>query len=172
MATFRVAEREDRELLEAVMAEHHMRLCDAGVRVGLLYASGPRDEKSGLLKGPALKLHGMQALAVVKINSTKDRVEGKPDATVTLDFDQWPDHSPERKRAIMDHELAHLLLATDEDGNPQIDDANRPKLRMRQHDLVVGGFTDVVRRNKQHAAESDQFLEVNRFFTQEVFPWG
>lgn len=166
MPTYRTADREDLAMLKEVMEEYHERLTEHDVRVGLLYAHAPTDEDTGKPKGVALKLHGEAALAIVKINSLKDRVEGKPDATVVLDGDQWPDHSEEKKRAILDHELAHLLTPGD------TDDAGRPKLKMRGHDFTLAGFWDVVDRHKQHAAESEAYTDIHREFSQRVFHWG
>jgi|AGTN01.2.fsa_nt_gi hypothetical protein len=172
MPKYKQASREDVDLLDEVMREYHPKLVEAEVRVGLLYANAPRDKRTGEPKGPALKHNGYPALAVVKINSLKDRVEGKPDATITLDGDRWGDCSQDKKVATLDHECEHLALVEDKDGNLKIDDANRPELTMRIHDIVVGGFLSVIERHKQNACESEQFVEANRIFHQVCFPWG
>lgn len=172
MPTYRKADREDVALLDEVMREHHPKLVESGVRVGLLYANAPTDEKTGLPKGHALKLHGYPCLAIVRIASVRDRVQGKPDASIELDHDSWPSHSHETKRAILDHELTHLVLATDRDGNLKVDDANRPALKMRPHDVICGGFQETALRHGKHAPESQQYVEAHRFFSQSIFPWG
>lgn len=169
MATFRTADQGDVELLGEVILRFAPRLADAGVSVGLLYAFGARDQKTGLVKSPALKRDGQPCYATVRINSLQDRVEGKPDATVRIDADVWPEHPQKKRAAILHHELAHLTLATEKSGDgPEVikfDDANRPVLRMRPHDLVVGGFSDVVRAHGEAAVEADHYHGVHEFFT-------
>lgn len=171
MPTYRQADRDDVELLAEVMREYHPKLTDAGVRVGLLHAMAARD-KEGMPKGPALTHHGYPALAVVKINSLKDRVEGKPDATITLDGERWGEQSREEKVALLHHEILHLVVATDEDGGVKTDDAFRPVLKMRMHDYEAGGFWEVVDKHGKHAPESKSYREIHREFSQRVFPWG
>lgn len=171
MATFQQASDADVQLLRQVVEKYHPRLI--GVDIGLLEAYAPCDADGNVRPGAtALKVHGIAAYATVKINSLADRVEGKPDATIRIDADVWGAHSDKRKVAILDHELAHLLLATDKDGNVKRDDLGRPKLKMRYHDLVVGGFSDVVERHGAAAVESMHYLDVHKFFSQQTFPWG
>ncbi|TXH55560.1 MAG: hypothetical protein E6Q97_08545 [Desulfurellales bacterium] len=172
MATFRTAEKEWVDLLAEVMKQHHPDLVEAGVTVGLLFAHAPRNDATGEPQGPALKHNGYPALAVVKINSQRDRVEGKPDATITLDGDRWPDESRESRVALLDHELAHLVLVRDEDGGIKTDDCFRPRLKCREHDFQLGGFWDVVERHGKDAVESRAYQDLHRGFSQRCFPWG
>ena len=172
MPTYCKATHEDDDLLAEVMTLYHADLADAGVRVGLLYAHAKRDDRTGEPRGPALKLHGYPCAALVRINSQRDRVQGKPDATIELDADAWEERPREEKVAILDHELEHLLLVRDDAGGVALDDANRPKLKMREHDLVIGGFVSVCERHKMAALEAQAYRDVHNTFTQRLFPWS
>lgn len=117
------------------------------------------------------------ALATVKINPLKARVLGSGDALVMIDGDRWMDFEEPEQRAILDHELTHLELVYDDDGelpeaaieaaeaNPtkerprpiRLDDEGRPRLRIRLHDHQFGWFDDVVARHGRQAVEWAQF---------------
>lgn len=161
------ADSEAVELLREVLQEHHPDLVEAGVTINLLFANA-KAGADGEVKGPALKLHGYPCLATVKINSLKDRIEGKKDATIELDGDVWHEHAEARKKAI------HLVVAREKDGSVKLDDAGRPKLKMRLHDMVVGGFTEVLERHGQeHAGEADHVKALFEQLRQlELFPLG
>lgn len=168
MPVYTLAAPDDRRLLEEVAADFHPHLADAGVTVGLLLAV-PKEGQ----EGPALKLHGYPALAVVKVNSLKDRVEGKPDCTVQLDGEAWKDLPDARRRAVLDHELTHVVVQRDADGRVKTDDAGRPKLKLRLHDMQVGGFEEVVKRHGAAAVEADHYAGLHRRMTQlELFAVG
>lgn len=140
-----------------VIREHHLRLLSPNmVSITYLFAHGPRDEATGEVTGPAVTHNGYECLAVVKVNSLKDRVEGKSDCTITIDGDRWSDHSHETKKAILDHELAHVIPTN------KTDDCNRPVLKLRKHDIHIGGFVDVIQRNREHAIEYQQMCEAGK----------
>lgn len=172
MATFRVAEAEWVDLLAEVMRKHHPDLVEAGVTVGLLFAHAPRGEATGEPKGPALKRGGAAVLSLVKVNSQRDRVEGKPDATITLDGDRWADEPRASQEAILDRDLEALLLVRNEDGGIETDDCFRPKLKLREPDFRLEGYWSIVERHGKDAVESRGYQEVHRGFTQRCFPWG
>lgn len=157
MATYRKADDESVELLRDVMVAYHPRLAEAGVRVEFLEAFAPRG-KNGEPKGPALKHHGYPALAVVKPTSHKDRVAGEADAILSIDGDRWPELTDARKRALLDHELTHLELVVRE-GEIQLDDCHRPKLKTRPHDFEVGILDDVIRRHGADSFDADALIE-------------
>ncbi len=94
-------------LLEEVKRLYHSRLDDHGVRIDLLVAKAKQD-KNGDTNGCALRLHGYQANAIVKVTSYKDRVLGRGDAEIQVDGDMWHLWSREQQMALLDHELEHL----------------------------------------------------------------
>ncbi len=172
MATYRNADAGDIALLAEMQSTHHRDLVEAGVTVGLLAAHAPRDKNTGEPKGQALSLHGYPCWATVKINSLRDRVEGKADATVTIDGDRWCELETPEQRAVLDHELTHLEVVHDADGAIALDDALRPKLKMRLHDVQLGGFYSIIDRHKMAAIEAQTYRDIHHEMTQRTFPWG
>ncbi len=171
MPTYRTVDAETKELCDEVMQTHHPLLKEAGVTVQILTAHAKVSEATGEPVGPALKLHGVPALAIVKVTSLKDRVGGIEDARIILDGDQWPDFGEERQRSILDHELTHLVPVY-KDGFLQTDDANRPKLKTRPHDADLGVFFEVVERHGMQAVEAQAYRDLHNTMTQMKFPWG
>jgi Putative phage metallopeptidase len=126
------------------------------------------DKDSGELCS-SLVVGGYPAAAMVKITPLRDRALGVADAVIVVDARWWADHPDElERRALIDHELTHLEVCSDPAGRvtidgdgelvgkPVSDDRGRPKLRIRKHDFVIGGFIEVARRHKQRAVEVQQ----------------
>lgn len=171
MATYRQAGYEAESILQDLMSRHYPDLTEAGVTVAVLFAHAPRNETTGEPKGPALTHANWPAAALVKVNSQKDRVEGKSDATILLDGDQWPDWSDGRKAAVIDHELYHLEVQRDQEGGIKLDDANRPKLKIRPHDWQLSGFAAIAERHGQDAFEVEAARLLKDKHGQLLFPW-
>ena len=110
-------------------------------------------------------------MATIKINSYRDRVEGKADVTITIDGHHWDELSDAELAAVLDHELTHLELVIEEDGSVSRDDIDRPKLRMRKHDFQIGGFNEVAKRHKADSLEVQAVAKVGKGFVEQgVFP--
>lgn len=154
MATFRKAEFDCASLVEEIVASTYPELKEHGVDIELLFAHAERNETTGEPNGPALKHQGWPACAVVKVNSQRDRAAGLADVRITFDGDNWKEWTDQRKRAVIDHELCHLEFKLDDEGAVQLDDCNRPKLKLRPHDFQLGGFCAVVNRHGDQAVEA------------------
>ncbi len=158
-------------IAKQMLVKYHGPLHDAEVKLDYLFARSKRDE-NGDATGPALKLHGYQCAAVVKVLSAKDRAKGLGDAEIVVDGDRWHEWSMEEKEALLDHELQHLELKTDEHGCVIRDDLDRPTLRCIKHDHQFGWFDAIARRHGAAAFEVQQaqaFLrDVDR--VQQYFP--
>jgi hypothetical protein len=126
-----------------------------GVHIDLLMAFAPENE-AGEKLGPALKLRGYGCNAIVKIIGLMDRVMGRGDAQIVLDGDRWDKLSPEQRDAILDHEMQHLIIARNVDGETVIDTHGRPKLKMRLHDREFGFFDIIAERHGEASAEVEQ----------------
>ncbi len=152
--THRQADDADRRLLDAVLEKWHRPLVEAEVTFGLLYCSG------GLSHG------GYPCAATVKANSQKDRVDGKPDATIVLNLDTWEQRSRSSKEAVLDHECQHceVLMEVNANGETvaELDDCGRPKLTMRKHDCFIGGFNVIIERHGPEAIEAQQIHDAQR----------
>jgi len=157
-----VAER----MLQEVMSQHHKALVHAGVTVGLLMAE--KEKREGMaVPGESLTLHGYACAGIVSIVPYKWRVLGAPDAVIRLDKPAWDYYDAMERRALVDHELTHLMVRTTDgglltwDGDAgawlgmvKLDLAGRPMLTMRRHDWQLGGFREVVKRYGRSALES------------------
>jgi hypothetical protein len=172
MSTYEKPDTDQIEALEHAMRSWHPKLVEAGVRVDLLIAFGPVD-KEGEKTGPAIVHQGIPCLGLCQITKVQLRVLGNGDALITLDGDRWPDLDEGEQLALIDHELTHLelvlemkakikLVSTDGEAEsevcaqPQLDDAGRPKLRIRKHDFEVGWFHAVAKRHGRASQEVQQ----------------
>lgn len=135
-------------LLSSVMEEYYPDLIKNNVTVDVTMAFAK--------EGEPLKCGGYPALAFVKITSLKHRVKGLKDSEITIDGQIWETLTDPQRRAIIDHELQHLIIALDKEGNAKIDDAGRVKLRLRRHDYQLGWFREVANRHGENSTECYQ----------------
>lgn len=138
------------KLVKSVINQYHHELKEAGVSISLLFARNS--------DGDPVKLNGYPCAAVVKKNSLKDRAEGKADATITIDEYRWNDIDAEEQRALIDHELYHLIVKRDKANAYELDDLGRPKLLMRLHDAQIGIFKSIIERHGMKSLDA-QFAE-------------
>lgn len=147
--TYDTPDQDTIDLLDQVKLDFHERLEDHDVRVGILMAHAPVDEKTGRIKGHALKGHaGTPAAAKIKAVSLKDRLTKKYDVELLIDGDKWPNMGEREKVALLDHELTHISITG------KVDDLSRPVVKMRDEDFIVWGFLEVVRRHGSCALEA------------------
>lgn len=169
MAVFMLAGDEELALLRNAMKQWHPELGKAGVEVGLSVAMAQVDE-SGNPTGPALQEKGHAVLAEVKITKLRERIFGLPDAIITIDGDRWTHLEEATKLAVLDHELEHLVVKTDENGRPAVDDSGRPLLKMKLHDFQFGWFNNVAQRHGGAAIEVMQASTIAREWGQMYLP--
>lgn len=167
--TFMLADADAHERVGRMMARHHPQLRDAGVVVGVLFASNE--------DGPALAHKGSTVAATMQVVSLKDRVLKEVDAQMVINREVWEELSPAQRDALCDHELSHLALKKfaywtllGPDGKPKrgpdgletgeqelrcdLDDLGRPKLVGVPGDVDVGdAFKAVVERHGIAAME-------------------
>lgn len=155
-----------------VMGQYHGPLKDAEVKITARLAYGPKDQ-NGDTSGPALTHGGHQAMATIRIVSLKDRaIPGMGDAILDLDGDRIDELSEATFTALLDHEIHHLELVIDKHGAVVRDDLGRPKLKLRKHDIQIGGFSDVIAKHKQHALEAMQVESAYKEYVQPAFNFG
>jgi len=138
-----------REILDSVEEQYHQRLRDVHVTYDILLAYADPDAKN---PAPPVSFGGYPAAATVRINGLKQRAQGLADVLLTIDGDGWGCLKPEEKRALLDHELAHLVVAT-KGLEVAYDDLGRVRLKIRKHDWQIGGFDEIVSRHREHALE-------------------
>lgn len=159
--TYTAAEPDVNDLLAEVMKRYHRPLHEAGVRVGVLMAS-------------EVKAHGYTAYAAIKIVPLKDRLTKQYDVELLIDQEEWDAMRDRHRRALLDHELSHIQLASVRGVGRDIaagiafsrDDLGRPKLKTVKGDWNGGdGFREVVKRHRDFAVE---FLNAKRCHTFAV----
>ena len=139
------------------MEQWHGPLVGAGVTVGITWAANLGDA--------AIKLHGYPCLGVIKITPYAQRVKGLEDAIITIDQMAYDDLDDAERIAFLDHELMHLDVKYDKDGNVEIDDCLRPKLGSRLHDRQMGFFDACAER---HKGKSQEVIQASKFVAEQT----
>jgi len=170
MPSFKLPPDDVADVLQAVLKKHHTDLLEVDVRIQVL-ASHAKLNKAGFPTGEALLHRGYPALAVVSLFSLKDRVGGSADARIVINGDAWAEHSPEKKESLLHHECLHLELIRDDEGNVELDDACRPKLKLRPHDFEAGIFWEAVKNYGDDSCEAESWKPANRKMTQMLLPF-
>jgi hypothetical protein len=156
---FEKAPQDVMDLLNQVIQEHHRELVDANVTVGVLMQTKFDNDDNEI---PSLRCHGAQANAVIKIVSRKDRTHRREDSEITIDNVIWKTLSEKCQRALLDHELTHLVVKRDRKTQKfKLDDLGRPCLGMIQDDFTLTGFLDVIRRHGDAALEYQSVSRVH-----------
>lgn len=147
MPAFTRADDDTERLMKSTLEKYHQELKKADVDVSVIMTSG-------------LMVHGWPAFARVRIVSQRDRVQGMADAEIAIDEDRWTLLSHDQRVGILDHELEHLQVVTEDDGKVKVDDCSRPRLRIRPHDHQFGWFNSIAER---HGANSQEVQQASQF---------
>ncbi len=121
-------------LMEELIDAHHPRL--EGSKIAIAWRFGKRSDADGRLW-----------LGSMKKGSDLDRTMHGYDGVLTLNHEVWnsSDFSEAQMRALLDHELCHLDVMNDSNGDPKLDEEGRKVYRIRKHD--VEEFTEIVARH-------------------------
>ena len=151
--TYEMAEELTMELLDRAVDLYHSELKRYEVRIGVIMAFGEED-KDGELKRPIMN-QGQPCAAKVKVVSVKDKLTKNIDVEILLDGFYWQELDDERKIAIFDHELEHLQLKVNSDGEVEKDNAGKPKIKISHDDIIFWGFSAIAER---HGVNSQEYL--------------
>jgi hypothetical protein len=78
-----------------------------------------------------------------------------------------------RMRALIDHELYHLIAQLDEDtGHTKKDDQGRPLFKMRKHDWTFAGFRAVAQRHGRTSQEVIQARQLHDAYGNILFDFA
>lgn len=156
MPTFQKCPKAVVDLARDVMCEHETNqpLLDAHVTIDFVFAFADQDD-DGKLLNDALKLHGVRALAIARKIPLKDRAMGRADAEICIDGDWWKEALEKEQRALLDHEIHHLMVKIDKRGLVR-DDLGRPVIQLRKHDYQFGWFKIIAERNGGASLEVQQ----------------
>lgn len=121
-------------LMDEIIAAHHPHLADANICIA--WAHGWKADADGRLQ-----------LGKMKKGSDLDREMHGYDAVMLLNHLAWnaAGFSEAQMRALIDHELCHLQVACDSDGEAKLDENGRTVYRIRKHDLEE--FREIVARH-------------------------
>ncbi|MHC4714463.1 MAG: putative metallopeptidase [Planctomycetota bacterium] len=148
-------------LVREVMHKHHKHLESEKIKIGTVFVETDADETSGAAP-PALTDRGMPCLAKIRLAPTRDRILHGCDAVLEIDSQEYDPLDSKVQWALIDHELTHLRLKTNKEGEYVRDGYGRAKLELRPHDWEVSGFTRVVQRYGRNAVEALNFRRVQR----------
>lgn len=149
---YRKGAAQDVAVLSRVLSSHHRDLKNAKIRVALIMID-PKLDTTGEPLGPAMVVGGDPAVARVRIASPIDRLLGGYDVRIDVDGFIWGLASEGRKLALLDHELCHLCLDRDSQGQIVPNDDSTARLVRRGHDWALTGFAEVVERHGNDAVE-------------------
>lgn len=152
MPTYNKASKTIVDRLKRVIREHDMfkPIVKAKVTFNVLVAH-PDLDKHGLPKGPTIKVGGYPCAAVISKTNAKQRAAGLKDVMIIIDTEWWEakGRKSRERDALLAHELRHIDVDTEETGKD-----GRPKIQMRLHDMVLGGFRCIVDAYGVDAAEA------------------
>jgi hypothetical protein len=158
-----------------LLPEWNKPLADAGVKVGVLFATNTDD-------GPALKHGGHGAAALVSIVPLVQRMYVTHDALIRIDSVIWGQLDDRSQEALLVHELLHLELQRQPDtwtpssaDEPwwRLDDLGRPMLKLIEADYYLGdGFAAVIAKYGASSLEWKNLTVVHaiaqRAYTGEI----
>lgn len=161
MPTYEKAPKSTYDLADRILLEYetHKPLIACELKIDIVMAHADQDEKGRLLND-ALTKNGVKALGVTRALPIKDRAMGRGDAEICLDADWWSLASGDEQAALLDHELHHISVKCDRSGNIQYDDLNRPKIKLRKHDVEVGWFKLIADRHGAASIERQQAKKI------------
>lgn len=163
MNTYKAAGLDIARRAKRLVKKYHDNLARARVRIDFLFVTTDGED------GCALKCHGYPALAVASVIPQKNRVGLKADARIIIDKEAW-DELPEKQRdALLDHELQHFEAVMSDD-TVALDGNDRPKIRMRKHDVQLGFFSVIAKRHGEHSQEVIQARALVEHAAETLFP--
>ncbi len=140
------------DLAAKLIAAPYAELVEHEVSVDYVFAYGPVDN-DGKTTAPAISHRGHPCAGEIRITPARERALGLADAVMTIDGDRWPKLSASVRRALIDHELAHLELKRDANGVVKLGPGGRPALSCRFHDYELGGFHEIAERHGKSSFE-------------------
>lgn len=163
------------EMAAAILCKFdtHKPLLDAKVRIDYMMAYADEDE-NGNPTGPAIMCRGFAADGTARKIPVRDRVMGRGDCEVTVDGDWWDNEArtDQERMALLDHELHHFEVCKDEDGKVLLDSHDRPKIKLRKHDVEFGWFKIIAQRHGPASGEQQQakslFENSGQYFWPEL----
>lgn len=175
MPTYTKADKSVHNLARLLIGQYpdHKPLEAVELKLDIVFAFADTDEKGRPLND-ALTKNGIKALGITRSVPLKERAFDRGDAEIALDGDWWKTASGDEQAALLDHELHHISLKTDKNGNIKYDDLNRPLIKLRKHDVEVGWFKIIAERHGSDSQERQQAKKImdgaGQFFWPDIAP--
>lgn len=102
----------------------------------------------------------LELACVKKVDEIGKQLAAKRyDLAILVNWEVWKDENLplEMRRAIIDHELKHIVRDRDAGDKPVVDDLDRPVWRLRKHD--VGEFRDVIKWHGPYMEPLQEFAD-------------
>lgn len=163
MNTYKAAGLDIARRAKRLVKKHHDNLAQARVRIDFLFVTTDGED------GCALKCNGYPALAVASVIPQKNRVGLKADARIIVDKEAWDELTEKQRDALLDHELQHFEAVMSDD-TVALDGNDRPKIRMRKHDVQLGFFSVIAKRHGEHSQEVIQARALVEHAAETLFP--
>lgn len=152
------------EIIAALIEEHYPTTKEAGVTFDILFATSD--------SGPAVKLNGWPCNATVKIVGAVERMKGAADIEIKIDAEKYEELEEDERRALLDHELYHVLpIPDDKLGGYKRDAYGRPRIKMRPHDVQIGWFEEIAKRHGAASMERKQARQMFDAHGQAFWPF-
>lgn len=134
------------QLLEKVRDEYHEETAEAKIALAWKIDTKP-DVDGHLVLGKCIRVNDLYKEFAIY------------DFIITLNRETWEDREfgDARRIALLDHELCHAARKVDNEGDPMIDDRERPVWRSRKHDIEE--FQSVVEHHGCYKRDLQQFAE-------------
>lgn len=130
--------------------------------------------------GIPMRVAGHRALYKLKVTSLEERVAGASDLRLTIDGLWWTHKTDDQRRALL-HQVVSRIEFMEQTRDDQahieglrLDDAGRPRIKIKPLDFVVQGMWETVKTHSDEASEVRALQQVCgevRNLTQKVF-WG
>jgi hypothetical protein len=147
-----------RDLVYSVMEQYHPELHQLEPEVAVLIVRKLDEDGEAY---HALKCHGAEAAATIRVTSRRRRVLVDFDLEINIDGLTW-DSIPERsKLALLDHELTHVVISKDKQGAPRQDDLGHYVFKLRPDDYAINGHFSVMERHGQFALEAQNLQRIH-----------
>lgn len=145
------------DLVKKVMADHHTDLLDCDVEIAILVVRKISEDGEAF---HALKHHGAEAAAKISLVPARRRLLVDHDLELVVDGLTWDNIPAPSREALLDHELTHVVVQKDKNGQPKTDDIGRPRLKLRPDDYAINGFFAVIERHGNFALEAQSVKRI------------
>jgi hypothetical protein len=138
-------------MLLAAVEKYRPDLKKIGVTIDTLICENVDDD--GETHDAVKRSGGIPVAGLITINSTKLRATCNGDALIQIDGHKWSAMTDDERDALMDDLIYGIEVQVDDDGIVELDDQQRPKIKLKPFEYVIAGYRDVAARHGEHSQE-------------------